>query len=197
MAVRTLADLGLFHRNSYLIIDFSPRIYTIRYNFRKRGNRTMARPTVPELALAFGRALRARRRAQRVSTVAAADAAGMSRVTWSRIEHGETGVAWRFVLAAASAAGLEIHGQAGSAPAAPAVAGGGEWLPLKIHLEEFPGLQRLAWQRDATLQTLVPRAAWELYDRNRRHLNRAGLSAAEKALIGALGQVYGSLDADV
>lgn len=158
-------------------------------------------PNVQELALAFGRTLRTCRRARRVTMAAAADAAEMSRLTWHRIESGETGVAWRFVLAAANAMGLEIRTTASderpeSARTAPAVASG-DWLPLKIRLEEFPGLQRLAWQVGSAPPTLTPRDAWELYERNGRHLDRSRLTVDETALIEALGQIYGRLDASV
>lgn len=153
---------------------------------------------VHELALAFGKKLRSRRRAQHISMAAAADAAGMSRLTWHRIENGETGVAWRFVLAAAIVVGLDMRESGTGAQAAddaerPSVASG-NWLPLKIQRDEFPGLQRLGWQISDASQTLTPREAWEIYERNRRHLDRHELSQAENALIDALESVYGTLD---
>lgn len=157
------------------------------------------RPSVSERALALGRTLRACRKAQRVTMAAAAEAAGMSRLTWHRIENGETGVAWRFVLAAVNAVGLDIRADSARERAeadrtTPAVASG-DWLPLKIQPEEFPGLQRLAWQASPAPHTLTPREAWELYERNGRHLDQSRLVASERALIDALGQIYGNLDA--
>jgi transcriptional regulator with XRE-family HTH domain len=158
----------------------------------------MVQPVINDVAVAFGRALRARRKAQHISMTAAAEVAGMSRLTWHRLEKGETGVAWEFVLAAARALGLEIRWSPGNehpingSQAAPVSFD--DWLPLTIRLDDFPGLRRLAWHIRDGARMIGPREAWELYERNRRHLDYSELSAAEKTLISALGKVYGSID---
>lgn len=149
---------------------------------------------------AFGSAIRAQRRARHVTIAAAAEAAGMSRLTWRRIEIGEGGVAWRFALAAADSLGLTVQtvsktNDGGSETIAPTLDGG--WLPLSIRPNEFPGLQRLGWQTGIPHQTLTPREAWDLYERNIRHLDRRELTAPELALIAALERVYGGLDAGI
>jgi hypothetical protein len=99
-------------------------------------------------------------------------------------------------LAAARAVGLEIrwgpdneHSTNNSRAAAVSL---DDWLPLAIRLNDFPGLRRLAWHIREEARTIGPREAWELYERNRRHLDYSELSAAEKTLISALGKVYGS-----
>lgn len=54
-------------------------------------------------------AIRERRKALRVTMVAAAEAAGISRVTWHRIERGEPTVAMGSWLRAAIVLGVEIR----------------------------------------------------------------------------------------
>src|SRR5699024_5688332 len=114
----------------------------------------------------LGRALRERRKAQHISMTAAAEAAGMSRVTWHRLEKGESGVAWGFALAAARSLGLTMGWVADDgvplseeSTRAPSLE---SWMPLSIPLDDFPGLRRLAWQVREGLEALSPREAWEL-----------------------------------
>ncbi len=145
----------------------------------------------------LGSALRARRKALGINMAAAAEVAGMSRVTWHRLEKGEPGVAWGFVLAAAAALGLDLRlGDPGDAAmeAAPRL---DEFLPLRIHLADFPGLRRLAWQVGEGVEALTPREAFGLYARNLRHLDTDALSTRERWLLHALREVYGEVDAGV
>lgn len=146
-----------------------------------------------EVAVALGRTLRTRRKALHISMTAAAEAAGLSRVTWHRLEKGETGVAWGFVLAAAAVVGLQLQWtQGGDLPEDRPVEPPSleDWLPLSIRLDDYPGLRRLAWQMQDGLEALTPREAWELYDRNGRHLDPDRLTPPEKALIGALRKIF-------
>lgn len=62
----------------------------------------------PDALRALGARLRATRKAQRVSAVAAAEAAGMSRVTLHRIEAGEPSVSIGHWVALADALGLVL-----------------------------------------------------------------------------------------
>lgn len=162
----------------------------------------MVEPATDEMALKLGHALRARRKAQRISMTAAAEAAGMSRVTWHRLEKGETGVAWGFALAAASALGLGMDwvvdddGSPSTRVCAPTPSLD-DWMPLTIRLDDFPGLRRLAWQVRDGLDTLTPREAWELYERNGRHLDMENLSVDEEALMRTLRKVYGGIHANI
>lgn len=158
----------------------------------------MTKPLPDETSGAWGKALRKRRKALGISMQAAADAAGMSRLTWRRLEQGEPGVALGFMLSAVRVLGmnlqLELAGedQERAAPPSPP-----QWLPLEIHLADYPGLQRLAWQLRKGVETLTPREAWELYERNGRHLDAQTLSPEEKALMRALHAVFGGPADDV
>ncbi|HET7268054.1 MAG TPA: helix-turn-helix transcriptional regulator [Oleiagrimonas sp.] len=154
-----------------------------------------------EAAETLGNALRARRKLLGVSMTAAAEAAQMSRVTWHRLEKGEPGVAWRYLLAAAATLDLDVallppdaHEHGPSAEVAPSLE---NWLPLTIALDEFPGLARLAWSIRAGRHALAPREAWQLYERNGRHLHDDDLSPHERALIRALGKTFGELHVGV
>jgi transcriptional regulator with XRE-family HTH domain len=142
---------------------------------------------------ALGAQLRARRKALRVSSVAAAEAAGLSRVTLHRIEKGEPTVAigaWANVLAvlgmelaARVASGAEEAQDGGDASAAlPSPAQG--WIPVRIKLADYPQLKALAWQVHA--EALTPREALGIYERNARHLDAEAMTASERALWQAL-----------
>lgn len=138
---------------------------------------------------ALGAQLRARRKALRVSGTAAAEAAGMSRVTLHRIEKGEPSVAggaWAnavaalgMTLLARKAEGDEVSGELAS-PANLA-----DWIPVRVRLADYPQLKALAWQVHGT-DTLSPLEALGIYERNARHLDTAAMSPAEQALLQAL-----------
>src|SRR6185369_9607524 len=132
----------------------------------------------------LGARLRAARREQSVTMVAAAEAAGMSRVTWHRIERGEPSVAIGAWVAAASALGLSLDLVSAKASRATGR------LPARIRLADYPQLKKLAWQLKG-VQDLAPREALDLYERNWRHVDRAALTPRETELIDALTQRFG------
>jgi transcriptional regulator with XRE-family HTH domain len=138
-----------------------------------------------ERLLRLGERLREARKRQNVSATAAAEAAGLSRGTLHRIERGEPSVtigAWA-ALASALGVGLDL---VGDAPPTAQVAA----LPEVIRLDEYPQLRQLAWQLEGVTQ-LTPREALDLYERNWRHVDRAGLSQKETDLIEALSRTLG------
>lgn len=135
------------------------------------------------LALLGGR-IRAARKRQRVTAVAAAQAAGVSRVTLHRIERGEPTVAVGAWVAVATALGLNFDLLDAKA-AVPAIK-----LPKQIPLRDFPQLKKLAWQLRGTSK-VTPQDALDLYERNWRHVDRAALSDGEAALIDALSRELG------
>ena len=143
-------------------------------------------------AIRYGQSIRARRKLLGISMIAAAEAAGISRVTWHRIEKGETTVAWSSVLAAAAVLDMSFLLTEGnvdlSAGAAPPNLH--DWLPLRIRLDDYPGLRSLSWQIREGLDSLDPRAAWEIYERNGRHLESAELSPGEQSLIQGLRGIF-------
>lgn len=142
-------------------------------------------PTDQERLAHLGERLRAARKRQRVTTVASAEAAGISRVTLHRIERGEPTVAIGAWVAAASALGLAFD-----LPDANA-AGQSSKLPKKIRLRDYPQLKKLAWQLHG-VDELAPREALQLYERNWRHVDRPALSEGEAALIDRLSREIGT-----
>ncbi|WP_332739402.1 helix-turn-helix domain-containing protein [Hydrogenophaga sp.] len=138
---------------------------------------------------ALGAQLRARRKALRVSSTVAAEAAGMSRVTLHRIEKGEPSVAggaWANAMAALGMALLARNAEdaeTDGARASPADLA--EWIPVHVRLADYPQLKALAWQVHG-IDTLSPLEALGIYERNARHLDTAAMSPAERALLKAL-----------
>lgn len=131
----------------------------------------------------LGEQIRTRRKALRVNSTAAAEAAGISRVTLHRIEKGEPAVtmgAYLNVMAALDLAFGII------APAATATVDDMKgWLPVRIRLADYPQLKQLAWQVQGT-DELTPAEALGIYERNARHLDMATMDAKERNLIDAL-----------
>lgn len=135
---------------------------------------------------ALGAQIRAQRKALGVSATAAAEAAGISRVTLHRVEKGEPSVAigaWTNVLAA-----LGMVVQAGPASDNSTASQRGDrtgWIPARVRLADYPQLQSLAWQVHGT-DVLTPREALDIYERNARHLDLQSMSTEETALLDAL-----------
>ncbi|GAA6142738.1 helix-turn-helix transcriptional regulator [Hydrogenophaga sp. 5NK40-0174] len=158
----------------------------------------------------LGEQIRARRKAMKVSSTATAEAAGISRVTLHRIEKGEPSVAagaWasvaavlNLVLDALPAEAALERKRANRYP--PFTAGGGEdgaegteqgldqWMPVRIRLADYPQLRALAWQVNAS-ESLKPREALDIYERNARHLDLAAMTPDEAALLAALREGLG------
>lgn len=133
-------------------------------------------PAAPLATLGAG--LRARRKQLRVSATAAAEAAGLSRVTLHRIERGEPSVALGLVQRAAAALGLQLQ----LADAEGTSEGPERASPVPLRLAELPELRRLAWQLGADA-VLTPQQALALYERNWRHLDRNAMTPHEQAVL--------------
>lgn len=136
---------------------------------------------------ALGEQIRARRKALRVSSTAAAEAAGMSRVTLHRIEKGEPSVAGGAWANAMAALGMTLMAR-NTEDAQVSVASPTdltEWIPVRVRLADYQQLKALAWQVHGT-DTLTPMEALGIYERNARHLDTAAMSVAEQALLQAL-----------
>ncbi len=145
---------------------------------------SLVTPADQERLAHLGERLRLARKRQRVTAVAAAQAAGISRVTLHRIERGEPTVAVGAWVAAASALGLTFDLIDANAAVQ------GVKLPKKVRLRDYPQLKKLAWQVHGVDQ-ISPREALELYERNWRHVDRAALSEGEAALIDGLSREIG------
>lgn len=141
---------------------------------------------VADQLIALGQAIRAQRKALRISATATAEAADMSRVTLHRIEKGEASVTIGAYLNAMAALGLNFGVALSSRPTTPQSVGDRVgWLPARIALADYPQLRQLAWQVHGT-DTLTPREALDIYERNWRHIDTPALAPHEQHLIDAL-----------
>ncbi len=141
-------------------------------------------PDAHERLTLLGERLRATRKRQGVSAVAAAEAAGISRVTLHRIERGEPTVAMGAWVAAASVLGLVFDLPDANTPGEPIA------LPKAVRLADYPQLKKLAWQLHG-VDEITPSEALVLYERNWRHVERAALSEREAGLIDLLSRKLG------
>ncbi len=142
-------------------------------------------------AVDVGTQIRARRKALGVSATTAAEAAGMSRVTWYRIEKGVTSVTLGACLSALTVLGLDmkiiqpsLHGQ--DSDGGPSNA---ESIPVQIALADYPQLKQLAWQVHG-VDALSPREALSIYERNWRHVDVETMEPRESNLVAALRRVF-------
>lgn len=155
----------------------------------------MASPSPPlsrplqALAADMGAQIRVQRKQLKVSAVAAAEAAGMSRITWHRIEKGEVSVTLGAYMLAANVVGLRVSLQAIRA-AEPT--DDNAVIPISIKLSDYPQLKQLAWQVTG-VDTLTPVEALDFYERNWRFVDQAALTPKEQALINALHMALGGL----
>lgn len=156
----------------------------------------VARAATEKLHL-LGQQIRAHRKALRISATAAAEAAGMSRVTWHRIENGEPSVTMGAYLNAMAVLGLDFGigpppDDAGRTPEEDRKG----WIPARIHLADYPQLEQLAWQVHGT-GDLTPAEALSIYRRNWRHVDAKALEPRERDLIDALRIALGDQGGDV
>lgn len=126
---------------------------------------------------ALGTRLRDARTALSVSSTSAAQSAGVSRMTWHRMESGSPSVS-----AGAYARALIVLGIANEddAPAAPVRPAG--MIPTRIRIGDWPELAALSWSMQPDTM-LTPREALAVYERNGRHIDAAKLTDAERSLI--------------
>lgn len=147
--------------------------------------------------ITLGQQIRAHRKTLRISATTAAEAAGMSRVTLHRIEKGEPAVTMGAYMNAMTALGLNfgLVAPAELIVSYDAVNREG-WIPARIRLMDYPQLKQLAWQVHGAV-TLSPAEAWDIYDRNWRHMNEQALTEHERQLIDALRLAFSGGDSHV
>lgn len=141
-----------------------------------------------EQLAALGQYIRTHRKQLRISATATAEAAGMSRVTLHRIEKGEPSVTMGAYLNALTVLGLCLVAQPTTVQMA-SIPSAFE-LPADIELNKYPQLRQLAWHVQAA-STLTPAEAWNIYQRNARHLEPTALQPHEQQLLDALQQQFG------
>ena len=121
----------------------------------------------------------------------------MSRVTLHRIEKGEPAVTMGAYLNAMTALGLNfgLIMPAELIESYLSVNRDG-WIPTRIPFSDYPQLKQLAWQVHGT-ETLTPTEAWDIYERNWRHIDEQALTAYERQLINGLRLALGGSDSHV
>ncbi len=146
---------------------------------------------VASRAVDVGTQIRAQRKALGVSATTAAEAAGMSRVTWYRIEKGVTSVTLGACLSALSVLGLDLkiiqpssHDHDSDADL-----NNTESIPVQIALADYPQLKQLAWQVHG-VDALSPREALSIYERNWRHVDVETMELRERNLVAALRRIF-------
>jgi transcriptional regulator with XRE-family HTH domain len=152
-------------------------------------------PSLNEITAAklcsLGAQVAERRKALGVSATVAAEAAGMSRVTLHRIEKGEPSVTMGAWCNAMAALGMQLQLQLQTpqaTEATPTKQPG--WWPVRIALADYPQLKALAWQVHGT-DHLTPVEAFDIYERNARHIDMPSMGTQEQALWQALQQAFG------
>lgn len=141
---------------------------------------------MPAIASELGAEIRRQRKMLKVSSTVAAEAAGLSRMTWHRIEKGELTVAFGAWLAAAHVVGLTFETAPLFQDAEQNSSGEkGQVIPVRVRLADFPQLRNLAWQVTGA-ETLTPAEALDIYERNWRHLDESALIDEERVLIAGL-----------
>ena len=137
----------------------------------------------------LGGQIRLRRKELKVTAMATAEAAGLSRVTLHRIEKGVPSVSMAAYLSVIYALGLEFT----IFPLdelIPKEGGRKGWIPAKILISDYPQLKQLAWQAHASTE-LTPVEALNLYERNWRHLDLQNMEPHERDLVDALQIAFG------
>jgi transcriptional regulator with XRE-family HTH domain len=135
---------------------------------------------------ALGSQIRAHRKGLRISAVATAEAAGISRVTLHRIEKGEASVAMGAYCRVLEVLGLDFKvAPKNSCTAKASALSHGGWIPARIPLADYPQLTQLAWQVRGSAM-LTPAEALDIYERNARHLDLEAMTPPEKDLFQAL-----------
>ena len=137
--------------------------------------------------------IRQRRLSLGVSAAVAAHAAGMSRVTWHRIEKAAPSVTMAAYLSALDAMGLDLtlkptgglrifhEATTGEPGATDEVID----VPENIAIEDYPQLRQIAWHVKDNFE-LTQAEAYNLYERNSRHLDLDQMPAHELKLLKAL-----------
>ena len=148
-------------------------------------------PKATDTLLQLGGQIRAHRKALRINATAAAEAAGISRVTLHRIEKGEPAVTIGAYLNVMTALGMRLGVMPDAVPAAGDRMAG--WIPARVRLADYPQLKQLAWQVRG-VDALTPTEALSIYERNARHLDAATLTSQEQQLIAALRLALGAGD---
>lgn len=137
----------------------------------------------------LGQRLRDRRRQLKLSSVVTSEAAGMSRMTLYRVEQGEASVAMAAYLSVIQALGLNLKLEDSNFSKTKKSVELTQ-LPKKIKVTDYKQLKKLAWQLKDTTQ-LNPQDAFDLYERNWRHIDHNSMDEKERRLLELLLASFG------
>lgn len=153
-------------------------------------DRVLAAPARSPALTRLGLEIHGHRKKMKISSVAAAGAAGISRITLYRIERGEASVSMGAYLKAAEALGLTIGlgAPANAAAARPDTPDADS--ANSIHLGDYPQLKQLAWPIGG-VDTIAPADALNIYERNWRHIDLQSMGERERTLVRQLVERYG------
>jgi DNA-binding XRE family transcriptional regulator len=137
----------------------------------------------------IGQLIRQHRKSFKITANAAAETAGISRVTLHRIEKGEPTVSMGAYLNVISALDLNLHLSAKTDIENTANADSVGKLPVRLSLADYPQLKELAWHVPG-VDELSLIEAHSIYERNKRFLDSENLSDSEQELIQLLGVAF-------
>lgn len=137
----------------------------------------------------IGQLIMQHRKSFKITANAAAETAGISRVTLHRIEKGEPTVSMGAYLNVMSALDLNLHLSAKTDIGDTANAGSVGKLPVRVSLSDYPHLKELAWHVQG-VDELSLVEAHSIYERNKRFLDTENLSDSEQELIELLGVAF-------
>ena len=137
----------------------------------------------------IGQLIRQHRKSFKITANAAAETAGISRVTLHRIEKGEPTVSMGAYLNVISALDLNLHLSSKDDLEYEANGNDVGKLPIRLSLSDYPQLKELAWHVQG-VDELSLIEAHSIYERNKRFLDTENLSASEQELIELLGVAF-------
>ena len=140
----------------------------------------------------IGQLIRQHRRSFKITANAAAQTAGISRVTLHRIEKGESTVSMGAYLNVVSALDLNLHLSAKGDKDDKGYEVNGDdvgKLPVRLSFSDYPQLKELAWHVQG-VDELSLVEAHSIYERNKRFLDVENLSDSEQELIELLGVAF-------
>lgn len=138
----------------------------------------------------LGRQIREYRKRLKISAMATAEAADISRITLYRIELGEVSVAIGAYINVIHALGLKLELSEITNTKKLSEKKSTVTLPQKIKLADFKQLKKLAWQLKG-IKELKAEDALSLYERNWRHIDLKNLDKNEEKLIQTLMAAFG------
>ena len=154
----------------------------------KKNIKKISNDAISQLA-DIGQLIRQHRRSFKITANAAAQTAGISRVTLYRIEKGEPTVSMGAYLNVVSALDLTLHLSAKGKQGYEVNRGDVAKLPVRLSFSDYPQLKELAWHVQG-VDELSLVEAHSIYERNKRFLDIENLSDSEQELIELLGVAF-------